>query len=89
MENIWTRGEKMANEWRKLHSVEFHNLYFLSNIEMIKSRRVNWLGHLTYWREERSSYKSFVGKPKVNKPLLDRDRRIILRCICRKLIGRV
>jgi hypothetical protein len=52
---------------------------------------VNWLGHLTYWREERSLYKFFVRKPEVNKPLLilGRGIRIILRCICRKLIGRV
>jgi hypothetical protein len=46
-ENIWTWGEKMANEWRKLCNEELHNLYFLSNIEMIKSRRMSWLGHLT------------------------------------------
>jgi len=41
------------------------------------------VGHLTYRREEGSSYKVFVGKPEVNKPLvrLGRDMRIILRCL--------
>jgi hypothetical protein len=36
---------------------------------MIKWRRMSWVWHLTYRREERSSYKAFVGKPEVNKPL--------------------
>jgi len=71
----------MGKEWRKLHNEELHNWYFLSNIGIIKSRRMSWVGHLIYRREERSSYKVFVGKPEVNKPLLifSRDRKIILR----------
>jgi len=32
-------------------------LYFLPNIGMIKLRRVSWVGHVAYRREERSSYK--------------------------------
>jgi hypothetical protein len=73
----------MAKEWSKLHNEELHNLYFLSYIGMIKSRRVSWVRHLTYRREERSSYKVFVGKPEVNKPLLIlcRNMRIILKCL--------
>jgi len=55
----------------------------LSNIGIIKSRRMSWVGHLTYRREEGSSYKVFVGKPEVIKPhlILCRDMRIILRCL--------
>ena len=73
----------MAKEWRKLCNEKLRNLYFFSNIGMIKSMRMSWVGHLAYWREERSSYKVFVGKPEVNKPLLrlGRDMRIILRCL--------
>jgi hypothetical protein len=46
---------------------------------MVKSRRMSWVGHLSYTRQERSSYKVFVGKPEVNKPLLrlGRDMRMI------------
>jgi len=55
-------GENTANVWRKLHNEELHNYYFLSNIEMIKSRRMSCVGHLTYRREERSSYKVFFFK---------------------------
>jgi hypothetical protein len=64
----------MAKEWSKLRNEQLHNLYV-----MIKLRRESWVGHLTYRREERSSYKVFVGKPEVNKPLLGlgREMRII------------
>lgn len=80
----------MAKEWRKLCNEELHDLYFLSNTGMIKSRKVSWVGHLTYTREEISPYKVFVRKPEVNKPLLrfGRHMRIILRCPWRKWIGR-
>jgi len=37
---------KMGKEWRKLHNEELHNWYFLSNIGIIKSRRMSWVGHL-------------------------------------------
>ena len=86
VENMWTWGETMAGERRKLHIEELHSLYFLSNIWLIKSRRMSWVGHLSYTRQERSSYKVFVWKPEVNKPLLSlgRDLRIILRCLWRK-----
>ena len=57
----------MTKEWRKLCNEELHNLYCLSNIGMIKSRRMSWVGHLTYTRQERSSYRVFVGKPEVKK----------------------
>jgi hypothetical protein len=58
---------------------------------MIKSRRMSWVGHLTYRREERSSCKVFVGKPEVNKPLLilGRDMKTILRCHRRKWIDKI
>ena len=70
----------MAKEWRKLRSEELHILYLLSDIGMVKLRRMSWVGHVAYRREERSSYKVFVGKPEVNKPLLGlgRDMRMIL-----------
>ena len=60
----------MANECRKLCNEDLHNLYFLSNIGMIKSRRMSWMGHLTYTRGERGSYIVFVGKPEVKETLL-------------------
>jgi hypothetical protein len=60
---------KMAKDWTKLCNEELHNLYLLSNIEIIKSRRMSWAGHVSYRGEGRSLYKVFAGKPEVNKPL--------------------
>jgi hypothetical protein len=47
----------VTKEWEKLCNEGLHNLYFLSNIGMIKLRRMSWLGHLAYRREGRGSYK--------------------------------
>jgi hypothetical protein len=43
--------KKVKKEWRKLHNEEIHDLYFLSNIGMIKSGGMSWVGHLKYRRE--------------------------------------
>ena len=64
----------MAKEWRKLRNEELHNLYFFANIGLIVSRWISWVGHLTYRREDRSSCEVFVGKPEVNKPILELGR---------------
>jgi hypothetical protein len=40
-----------------------------SNIRMIKSRRVRWMGHLACMVEMRNAYKILVGKPEGKKPL--------------------
>jgi hypothetical protein len=53
---------KMAKQWSKLHNEELHNLYLLSYIGMIISRKMSWVGHLPYRREERSSYKVLLQK---------------------------
>jgi hypothetical protein len=48
--SVWTEGEKILQILRE-YNEELHNLYFLSNIEMIRSRRMSRVGHLTYRRE--------------------------------------
>jgi hypothetical protein len=46
-ENIWTKGDEVVGDWRKLHNKEQHNLYCLPNIiRMIKLRRMRWAGHV-------------------------------------------
>jgi hypothetical protein len=35
-------GEKITEEWRKLHNKELNNLYSLPNIWVIKPRRMRW-----------------------------------------------
>jgi hypothetical protein len=41
------KRDDVTGGWRKLHSEEFHNLYSSpSTIRMIKSRKMNWAGHV-------------------------------------------
>jgi hypothetical protein len=56
--------------WRKLHSVEFHNLYSPSSIiRMIKSRNIRWVGHVAGMGEKRNPYRLLMGKPEGKGPL--------------------
>jgi hypothetical protein len=41
------KTEEVAGEWRRLYNEELHNLYTsLNTIQVIKSRRIRWLGHV-------------------------------------------
>jgi hypothetical protein len=41
------KREKVTGNWRILHNKEFHNLYSSPNIiKVIKSRRMQWAGHV-------------------------------------------
>jgi hypothetical protein len=38
--------------WRKLHSEKLYNLYFSTNIRMMKLRRVKWGGNVACMGEK-------------------------------------
>jgi hypothetical protein len=42
--NIWTKFGELREGWKKLHTEEFHKLYFLSPvvIRVIKSKKMGW-----------------------------------------------
>jgi hypothetical protein len=64
----------ITEEWRKLHSVELHNLYLSPNIiRQIKSRKMRWVGKVAHMEEEREVYKVLVGKPEARRPLWKPD----------------
>jgi hypothetical protein len=66
----------LTGDWRKLHQVEFHNLYSSPNIiKMIKSRRLRWAEHVARMGATRNSYRILVGNPEGKKPL-GRKRRL-------------
>jgi hypothetical protein len=67
--------DEMTGGWRKLHNEELHNLYSPpSIIRMIKSRRMRWAGHVAQMVEKRNAYRTLVGKPEGQRPLV-RSRR--------------
>ena len=62
-------------EWRKLHNEELRDLYSLPNIvQVVKSRRMRWAGHLARMGAERGVHRVLVRKPE-GKRLLRRPRR--------------
>jgi len=54
----------MTGEWRRLQHEELNDLYSAPNIvRVIKSRRMNWAGHVARVGERRGVYRVLVGKP--------------------------
>jgi hypothetical protein len=63
------KREEGAGGWRKLHNEEFHNLYASPDvINVIKSRRMRWAGHVALMIEMRNTYRILIGKPEGKRP---------------------
>jgi hypothetical protein len=55
---------------RKLHTEELHDLCSSPNIiEVIKSRRIRWVGHVARIGEKRNAYRDLVRKAEGKRPL--------------------
>jgi len=64
------KRDEVTGEWRKLHKEELSDLYSSPNIvQMIKSRRVRWAGHVEGIGERRSVYKVLMWKSEGKNPL--------------------
>ena len=58
-----SRRDEVTGEWRKLHNEELNDLYCSPNIvQVIKSRRMRWAGHVACMGERRGVYRVLVGK---------------------------
>jgi hypothetical protein len=65
----YLKKEEVTGCWRKLHTEEFHILYFSSNfIRVIKPRRMKWMGHIAHMEEMRNAYEILVRKPEGRRP---------------------
>ena len=64
------KRDEVTGEWRKLHNEELRDLNSLPNIvQVVKSRRMRWAGHVARVGEERGVYRVLVGKPEGKRPL--------------------
>jgi len=64
------RRDEVTGEWRRLHNKELNDLYSSPNIvQVIKSRRMRWAGHVACMGEERGVCRVLVGKPEGRRPL--------------------
>ena len=62
--------DEVTGEWRKLHNVELSDLYSLPNIvQVVKSRKMRWAGHVAHMGEGRQVHRVLVGKPEGKRPL--------------------
>jgi hypothetical protein len=56
------KWEEMKLAWRRLRKEELNDLYFSSNIIwVIKSRRMEWAGHVAPMGERRGVHRILVG----------------------------
>ena len=64
------RRDEVTREWRRLHNKELNDLYSSPNIvQVIKSRRMRWAGHVAHMDGERGAYRVLVEKPEGKRPL--------------------
>ena len=65
-----SKRDEVRGEWRKLHNEEVRDLYSLPNIvQVVKSRRMRWEGHVARMGEGTGVQRVLVGKPEGKRPL--------------------
>ena len=61
----------VTGEWRRLYNKELYTLYSSpNNIWVIKSRRMRWVGLVTYMEGRSGAYMVLVGRPGGKRPLV-------------------
>jgi hypothetical protein len=64
------KRDEVKGKWRKLHNDELSDLYSLPNIVQVeKSRRMRWAGHVARMGEGKGVHRVLVEKPEGKRPL--------------------
>src|SRR5215469_7126903 len=64
------KRDEVTGEWRKLHNEELKDLYSSpSVVQVVKSRKMRWAGHVARMGEESGVRRVLVGKPEGKRPL--------------------
>ena len=64
------KRDEVTGEWRKLHNEELSDLHSLPNIvQVVKSKRMGWVGHVACMGEGRGVHRVLVGKPEGRRSL--------------------
>jgi hypothetical protein len=56
MRIFWSKRDEVIGGQRKLHVEKLCNLYSLLNIQMIKSKRMKWVGHVACMGKQKNVY---------------------------------
>jgi hypothetical protein len=84
------KRDEVTGEWRRLHNKELYALYASPNtIQVIKSKRLIWAGHVARMGERIGTYRVLMEKLKEEGLLEDPgiDGKIMLKCIFKKWDG--
>lgn len=68
----WISGpkrDKLTGDRTKWDNEQLRNLYFLPYIEVVRSGRMKWVGHVACFGEKRNANKVLVGKPEGTRSL--------------------
>ena len=64
------KWDDVTREWRKLHNEEPNDLLCsLTIVQVIKSRKMRWVGDFASTGEKRGVYRVLVGEPEEKRPL--------------------
>ena len=57
-----SKSEERTGEWRRLRNAELNGVYSQSIMQVIKSKRMRWAGHVACMGVEERCIQGFVGE---------------------------